>query len=123
MKIDIKTDGFELESELNHFTMCCAAFELGTLRGRIESVQIHLTHAHEARDSRDRHCQVEVNLSDGHTIVSRDVDMDLHVAIFRAMERAGWMSTRQLSDKNLPAGSLPVPPQPAVNAGEPFQAA
>ena len=123
MKIDIKTCGFELDRELNHFAMCCAAFELGIHKGRIDSVQIHLARAPESRDSKDRHCLVDIDLSDGDRISARVTDIDLHMAIYRALERAGSISTQRLSSEHLDAGTLPVPQQQPTKPGKPNWAA
>ena len=123
MKIDIKIRGFDAEPELKHFVMCCAGFELGPHRGRIDSVQIHLIHAPEARARRDKHCLVEIGFANGASVSSRDMDMDMHVAIYRALEQAGWMSTQRLSREDLDVDSLPTPPPPPPASGEPNLAA
>ena len=123
MKIDIETYGIEPDSEVNHFAMCCAAFELGPHRVQIESVQLHLARAPESRDHKDRHCLVEIELSGGHTVVTQDSDLDMHIAIFRALERAGWMCARQLSREFIDEARLPVPVQQVPKTVEPNRAA
>ena len=123
MKIDIKARGFDLEAGLRHFAMCCAAFELGAQRNRIESVQLHLTQAQEPRGSKDQFCLVEVNLSDGNRILTRDEDLDLHVAIYRALERAGLMCALRRSREDADAANLPVARQRVLEPGEPNRAA
>lgn len=123
MKIDIETFGFDLDSELNHFTMCCAAFELGPQRSQVESVQIQLTHVQEPRHRNDRYCLVKVGLADGRSIHTRDSDPDLHVAIYRALERAGQQSAQRPLRSKPPADSMPAPRPHASEHGEPNWAA
>ena len=123
MKIDIKAYGFDLDGELKHFAMCCAGFELGPQRNRIESVQIHLTRANGSRNQNKQYCLVEIELFDRHRILARDVDLDLHVAIFRALERAGWMSARRQSNRDFHAGVPRIPYQEVPDTGEPDRAA
>ena len=94
MRMNINTVGPDFDSELRYFTRCCAAFELGPQSRRIDSVQVHLLHVHEALDRKDRHCVVEVEASDGRRIVARDADRDPHVAIYRALEGAGSVCAR-----------------------------
>ncbi len=123
MEINVKTYGFDLDSEINHFALCCAAFELGPQRGRIESVLIHLTHAQEPPHSKDRHCLVEIVLSDDQRIFARDRDLDLHVAVYRALEHAGSMCTQRYSHEDLHAGQPPVSQPLAPETGEANRAA
>ena len=123
MKIDIKAYGFDPDNSLNHFTNCCVGFELGAQRRQIESVLIHVAHAPEPQDENNRHCLVEVDLYDGQRIITRDANSDLHVAIYRALERAGQMSARRQLPENREADGLPIPLPYAPNTGEPNRAA
>lgn len=123
MKIDINTSGFEHDNELSHFTNCCAAFELGPQREYIAAVRIQLAQLQLSPDPKNRHCVVEVDMSDGNTVVSRDADLDLHIAIYRALEQAGWMCARRLSKEDIDAGILPFHLPPATHPGESNRAA
>ena len=123
MNIDIETHGIDLDRDLNHFTMCCAAFELGPQRSRVESVQIQLSHVAEPRHRYDRYCLVKVNLSDGSSVHTRDADSDLHVAIYRALERAGRKSAQSGLRGHPRPGTAPVPRPLAPDHGEPNWAA
>ena len=123
MNTDINTHGPDFDSELRYFTRCCAAFELGSQSGRIESVHVHLIHTPEARDRKIRHCVVEVELTDGHRIVARDVDRDIHVAIYRALEGAGAGCTRRFSNARADVIELPIHARSAANDGLPDRAA
>ena len=115
MKIDITTDGPDLEHELSYFASCCAAFELGTQRSRIHSVHIHLPSARHADNRKNRHCRVDIETIDGRRIVARDTDLDLHVAIFRALESAAAECARPSAHREFGADSLPLAP-PATAA-------
>ena len=123
MKIDITTDGPDLERELSYFASCCAAFELGTQRGRIHSVHIHLPSAHDAGNRKNRHCTVDIETIDGRRIIARDTDLDLHVAIFRALESAAAECACPTAHGEFGTDSLPLAPPAAVASGEPERAA
>ena len=123
MKIDITTDGSDLEHELSYFASCCAAFELGTQRSRIHSVHLHLPSAHDADNGRNRHCTVDIETIDGRRIVARDTDLDLHVAIFRALESAAAECARPSAHLEFGADSLPHVPPAAAASSEPGRAA
>ena len=123
MKIDVKTNGYESAEALDNFAKCCAGFELGAQRSRIESVLICLDEACASRGGKDRNCIVEVNLRDGHQIITREVSSDVHVAIFRALERAGWINARRQPREADAAVALQSSRPAFANQGEPDWAA
>lgn len=118
MKIDIEADGIEFDNQLSHFASCCAAFELGPQRSQVDSLRIRLRKAGRSEDPKQRWCLVEVDLSDGNTIVAQDADIDLHIAIYRALEHAAWMCARWLSEEQRDDVDLPLLRTSAPVTGE-----
>ena len=123
MKIDIHSDGVELDEKLRHFTLCCAGFELGNFSHRIASVQIRLASLEESTSIRDRFCQVRVVFFSRQDVVVEAIDTDLYIAIHWALERAGWnvASRMQIERRRLERELIAA--QALSAEGEPDQAA
>lgn len=96
MKIEIQAEGYAADATLNHYTRCCAGFELGAQRNRIEAVQIRLSRVIEARDGKDKSCRVQVDLFGREKVIVQALDSDLYVAVFLALERASWTVARRI---------------------------
>ena len=107
MKIEIEAAGFDAGQELHHFTRCCAGFELGTFRNRIDSVTIKLGSFEAALDGRNKTCQVEVILPGQTRVSAQAADADLFVAIYWALERAGSTVANRPERERLHRGDLP----------------
>lgn len=123
MKIEITADGFDAGTELLQFSRCCAGFELGTQRNQIASVDIHLSHANEQQQSKNKRCLVQVHLHARSKVIAEVMDSDLNVAIFRALERAGWTLTRRLQRKQHENGNMPIIEHHVASHYEPDRAA
>ena len=123
MKIELKAEGFILGKELNQFAICCAAFELGTFRSHIESVRIRLASMDEARDGKNKTCQVMIELSGRDRVVAEVLGSDLHIAIHQALERAGWTVARSLQREHSEASNLMITEQHLADHREPNRAA
>ena len=108
MKIVIDASGFDAGHDLDHFTRCCAGFELGTFRNRIDSVTIRLYSLEGALDGRNKTCLVEVALPGVDRIKAQAADADLYVAIFWALERAGWTVADRLEQELVDNVGLPL---------------
>lgn len=108
MRVEIKADGLDSVKKFDHFATCCAGFELGPQRDKIESAQIQLASASELRGGKDQFCSVQVVLSDNHKIVTKAMDPDLHVAIYRALERAGWMIAHRQQREHRHAAGMQI---------------
>ncbi len=123
MKIDIHTDGVELDETLRHFTLCCAGFELGNFSQQIASVHVRMANLPESTSISDRFCRVRVVFFNRQDVVVEAVDTDLHIAIHWALERAGWnvASRMQLEQRRLERGVVAA--QALSAGGEPDQAA
>lgn len=123
MKIEIQADGIELNEKLRDFTLCCAGFELGNFRQRIDSVRVRLANLVNSHQGRDQFCQVRVIFAERQDVVVEAIDIDLHVAIHWALERAGWnvASRVQLEQRRLERGLIAA--QTLGSEGEPDRAA
>lgn len=123
MRIEIKADRLDTVTELNHFAIYCAGFELGPQRDKVVSVQIHLAQASELRAGKDQLCFVQIELFDNHKIITKAMDLDWHVAIYRALERAGWMVAHRQQRKDRLAASVPLTQRQVDSTGAPNWAA
>lgn len=116
MKIEVQANGFDPDNKLSHFAMCCAGFELGAQRDQIVSLRVQLAGASELRDGNDQFCFVEIELSDGHKILTKAMDADFHIAIYQALERAGGMVAQRQQREYRHAGRAPNPRVPSLRA-------
>ena len=113
VKVDIRTDGLDADRQLHHLTRCCAAYELGPFRQRVQRVRVRLSTSPRGRDIG---CAVQVDFFDRDSVVTAAADSNPYVAIHWAFERAGEAIARQLqaspreqrlADELAAAGSLP----------------
>lgn len=123
MKIELQADGFLPGKDLNQFAKCCAAFEMGTFRSHIETVQIRLASVNEARDGKNKTCQVTIELSGRDKVTAEVLGSDLHIAIHQALERAGWTVARTLQREHSDASNLVITEQHLADHREPDRAA
>ena len=123
MKIDIKTDGSASGAELHHFAGCCASFELGTFRNQIGTVQIRLFNEKEAPGGQGTSCAVQVDFSEGDSVVGEAEDSNPYVAIHWALERAGWSISSRQQTEVASVSNLPGTDRQLVFEGAPNRAA
>ena len=123
MKIELKVDGFIAGKDLSQFAKCCAAFELGTFMSQIKNVRICLASVNEARDGKNKACQVKIELSGRDKIITEVLGSDLHVAIHQALERAGGTVARTLQREHSEASNLMITEQHLADHREPERAA
>ncbi len=103
MKIEIQFDGITASKDLQERIERRIAFVLGIHRDRINTLRIHLCRVNEPRDGKDRSCEVQAFLSGGQKVLVKIMDSDLHVAIHRAVDRAGGTVARRLQRERLQA--------------------
>ena len=96
MRVEIRIDGFEGGRELQHLARCCAGYELGPFRQRIERVRVRLSEAPARTHRREIGCAVEVEFYDRDSVAVTAADSNPYVAIHWALERAGGAISRQL---------------------------
>ncbi len=123
MRIELQADGFIPGKDLNHFAKCCAAFELGTFMSQIESVRIRMASVHEARDGKNKTCQVKIDLSGRDRVITEVLSSDLHLAIHQALERAGGTVARKLQREHSETSNLVITEHHLADHREPERAA
>lgn len=123
MKIEMQFDGSDPEAELHHLARCCASFELGTFRNRIDAVKIRLTSVKETRNGRRTNCVVQVELSGDHSVVAESDDANPFIAIHWALERAGWEISCRQQVEACSAGRMPITGRRLVFEGDSNRAA
>jgi hypothetical protein len=123
MNIELKAEGFIAGKELSQFAKCCAAFELGTFMSHIRYVRIRLASVNEARDGKNKTCQVKIALSGRDKIIAEVLGSDLHVAIHQALERAGGAVARTLQRELSEASNLLITEQHLADHRVPDRAA
>jgi len=103
MKIEIQFDGMSASKGLQEYIERRIAFVLGMHRDRIKALRVHLTRVNQSRDGKDKSCQVQALLASEQKVLVEIMDSDLHVAIHRAVDRAGWTVARRLQRERLQA--------------------
>lgn len=96
MKIEIQCEGMTASKDLQERIERRISFVLGIHRDGIKAVRVQLTRVNEPRDGKDKSCQVQAILACGKKVLVEIMDSDLHDAIHRAVDRAGWTVARRL---------------------------
>jgi len=96
MKIEIQAEGMVPDKALMNFVKRRVAFALASFGDVIDSVQVRLVDANEMLMGKDRSCRVQVDFGGRFKALVEALDMDLHVAIHRAVDRAGWTVSRKM---------------------------
>lgn len=96
MQVDIRTQGIHLTEDLREHAMRRLAFSLHWARFDASKVSMRLSDINGPRGGNDKRCQVRISLPRVKTVVIEDIDADIHIAIDRAIDRAGRSVTRYL---------------------------
>ena len=96
MNIELESSDIEIHEDLRRFVRRSIDFALSTRAQHIESVLVHLSGSVAAGDFGDKSCRVQVRLNEIADVFVEARDSDLHVAIHRAVDRAGWTVARRL---------------------------
>lgn len=88
MRIDIRSNGFELTEAVREYAARRLRFALGGAAEQVLRVAVHLGEAGAPRSGTDRRCRIRVRLKGGAGVVIDDVESDLYAAIDRAASRA-----------------------------------
>lgn len=97
MKLDIQARDFHITDSIMSYVRDRIALVLGTRSDQIKSIMVRLGDVNGPRGGVDKRCQVRVSLPRLKDIVIEDIQSDLYVAIFRAMDRAGRTVNRRIS--------------------------
>lgn len=87
MKLEMRSHGVELTSELRRHIERKLRFALTRFRQRLRRVHVLVTDVNGPRGGDDIHCKVRVELGGRGELVVREVDSDPFAAVARAIER------------------------------------
>jgi len=99
MHIDIQSRPFSLTDSLRHYSDRRIRSALTRFEGHIQRVSMWLSDINGPKGGRDKHCRLQIVLAGNTDVVIEDTQTDLHVAISRAVERAGRSMARKLDRK------------------------
>lgn len=89
MKIDVRARSFGLTDGLREHVKHRLQFTLTRFQERVERICVYLSDINGPRGGVDKECHLEVHLRGLPTLVVKDRQADLYVAIDRASQRAG----------------------------------
>ena len=96
MKIDIKTNGFEVTDGLRDYVQRRLDFALDWAKHEVRRITINLSDINGPRGGKDKRCQMHIPLSGHRDVVIQDTESDLYAAIDRAADRASQTLDRRL---------------------------
>lgn len=101
MNVDIQARNFELTDALANHIQRRLDFALSPRYEQIQQIQVRLSDVNGPRGGEDKCCQIRVVLPRLQDIVVEDTELDMYVAINRAVDRAGRSVSRRLSRQRL----------------------
>jgi putative sigma-54 modulation protein len=99
MHIDIQSRPFSLTDSLRHYSDQRIRSVLTRFEDHIQRVSMWLSDINGPKGGRDKHCRLQIVLAGDTDVVTENTQADLHVAINRAVERAGRSLKRKLDRK------------------------
>ena len=97
MKIDIQARDFRLTDSMLTYVKDRINYLFSSRFNQIQKITVRLSDVNGPRGGMDKRCQVKVTLPRLNQIVIDDVQADLYVAIFRAMDRASRTVNRRIT--------------------------
>ncbi len=101
MIIDIQARDFQLTDALSHYIRRRLDFALSPRYEQIQQIQVRLSDVNGPRGGKDKCCQLHIVLPRLQDVVVDDTEVDMYVAINRAIDRAGRSVTRRLSKRRI----------------------
>jgi len=99
MHIDIQSRPFSLTESLRDYSDRRMRAALTRFEGRVQRISMWLSDINGPRGGEDTHCRLQIVLAGDTDVVIEETQADLHVAINRAVERAGRAMARKLDRK------------------------
>ncbi len=96
MQIDIQARSFSLTEPLRQYSEQRIRFALTRFGDHIQRVSMWLSDVNGPKGGKDKHCRLQIALTGKTDIVIEDIQVDLHVAINRTVERASRSLVRKL---------------------------
>jgi len=97
MQIDIQARNFSLTEALREYIQRRVSFALSTRDEHIQRIKVRLSDINGPRGGRDKCCQIQVVLPQLADVVIEDTELNMYVAIDRAMDRTGRTVNRKLA--------------------------
>ncbi len=96
MQIDIQSRGFSLTDALFDYAQRRLLFSMSYCNDYIHRIVVRLSDINGPRGGADKCCQVQVALMGMPDVVVKDTEVDLYVAIDRAIDRARRTVVRKI---------------------------
>jgi putative sigma-54 modulation protein len=109
MNIDIQALNFSMTDSIESYVKDRINYLFSSRYDQIQHINVRLSGDNGPMGGNDKHCQVRLTLPRLKEIVIDDVQSDLYVAIFRAMDRASRTLSRRLSGLQDRKSQLYVP--------------
>ncbi len=109
MKVSIQAKEFSLTDSMRTYVKDRINYLFGARFNQIQRITVQLGDVNGPRGGVDKRCQVRVTLPRLKEVIIDDVQADLYVAIFRAMDRASRTVTRRLDRLQAKKRRLYVP--------------
>ena len=97
MKIDIRTQGFELTAGLQAHTERRIQFALDWARHDIHTIKLNFSDINGPRGGDDNRCHLRIPMPHMRDVIIEDTAADLYLAVDRAIDRAARTLERRLS--------------------------
>lgn len=97
MQIDIQALHFTLTDALQNHAQRRLRFALTCCDDRIQRIVMRLSDINGPRGGVDKHCHLQVVLTGLPDVVIEDTEVDMYVAINRAVDRAGRTVVRKIN--------------------------
>ena len=97
MNIDIQALDFIMTDSIERYVKDRINYLFGSRHDQIQRIDVRLSGDKSPNGGSDKHCQVRLTLPRLKEIVIDDVQSDLYVSIFRAMDRASRTLSRHSS--------------------------
>ena len=96
MKIETCGSDLTIDQNIRRFVRHRVEFALSTRAEYIDSVLVHLFDIESADSSEQKRCLVQVRLHGLRDVWVKCADVNLYVAIHRAVDRTGWTVARRI---------------------------
>jgi putative sigma-54 modulation protein len=111
MKTIIQARNFTLSDELQSHIARRLQIALGRVSEKIRRVSVRLADINGPRGGIDKHCSIQVSLTNAPDVVIEEVQPDLFAAIHRASDRLGRTVVRHLNRQQRPQRGIRPTPQ------------
>ncbi len=108
MKIDIRTQGFELTEGLREHAERRLSFALDWAGHEIRKVFLNFSDINGPRGGNDKRCKLRIPLPRIRDVIIEDTAPDLYQALDRAIDRASRTLARRLSRQREFGPALPI---------------